>query len=222
MICNLKINIKKMLLLVGTGTILINNTGCYNDNITVEKEINLSTEQDITTEYVEEQNDLNNYDEQELISYFNDLNEEIDEIINEENIDQGLEKIGDIVATMIGFIWYGEEIKGITFDELSKDTKEIILDIYYKVDAKIENKIPDYKENIKDKYEIISKFIKDKYDDIKYNVDIWLEEKLGEENYNDLKEETKKNFNESVEDMEEVADFYKEKVNNWYQKKKSK
>lgn len=135
-----------------------------------------------------------------------------------------LSKVGDKVATMIGFIWYDEEIKGVTYKELSETAKNKILSIYYSVDAKIENKIPNYKDKIKYKYKVISNFIKDKYDDLKYNVDSWLLDTLGKEKYNEYLEmtkELKEGANNSVQDIKDVGTFYKEKIKEWYQKKKS-
>ena len=135
-----------------------------------------------------------------------------------------LDKIGDKVATMIGFIWYGEEINGVTYNELSSSAKTKVKNIYYNVDSKIENKIPNYKEKIKYKYSVIKNFIKDKYDDLKYNVDSWLLNTLGSEKYSEFKkakEELKEGTSNSINDMKIVKDLYKEKIYEWYQKKKS-
>lgn len=242
-----QINIKKILLLFSTGIILITNTGCYNKTTEIKKstsekfnedkqekttsvqtteiiieETKTSEQNKVQEEITTEENEI--YSEDAVIEEFSKIEKNITSVLNEENIDNVLSKIGDSVATMIGFIWYGEEIHGVTYNELSSEAKEKVLNIYYKADAAIENKFPNYKDKIKDKYQIVSSFIKDKYDDAKYNVDIWLREKLGEEGYQkyiDSKEELKKGASESIEDMKEVKELYKQKVNDWYQKKKS-
>lgn len=155
-----------------------------------------------------------------ILKEFENIEKETDECINNKKLS---DRITDKVATMIGFIWYDEEINGIKYKELKEETKEKLLDIYYKIDGKIESKNPNYKEQIKDKYSIISKFIKDKYDDFKYDKDIFLKETL-KDKYNDyieVKEDLKEKQEETKEKINNKKEEYNEKIKNWYIKKKS-
>ena len=186
------------------------------ESIKVEEKININ-ENNITNKKTKEINENN------IIEEFLTMQQQINNTVYDKT-STFLSKVGDKVATMIGFIWYDEEIKGVTSKELSETAKNKILSIYYSVDAKIENKIPNYKEKIKYKYKTISNFIKDKFDDLKYNVDSWLLDTLGKEKYNEyleMKKELKEGVNNSVQDMKDVGTFYKEKIKEWYQKKKS-
>jgi hypothetical protein len=247
-----KFSIKKSFTLLALGSVLITSSGCYNNQsidlttqenydtteVTTEVdkteynsvEINNEVETteaniEITTEIeITESKNNNDYDI-EVINYFNEKESEINQLLSQENVEQGLSKIGDYIATMIGFIWYGEEINGVTYNQLSNEAKDTVLNIYYRVDAKIENKIPNYKEKIKDKYQIVSNFIKDKYDDLKYSTDEWLKEKLSDEEYQKYTESVdifKEQTKESIDDVNELKDKAVEKVDEWYQKKKSK
>lgn len=155
-----------------------------------------------------------------ILKEFENIEKETDECINNKKLS---DKITDKVATMIGFIWYDEEINGIKYKELKEETKEKLLNIYYKIDGKIESKNPNYKEQIKDKYSIISKFMKDKYDDFKYDKDIFLKETL-KDKYNDyikVKEALKEKQEETKGKINTKKEEYNEKIKNWYIKKKS-
>ena len=155
-----------------------------------------------------------------ILKEFENIEKETDECINNKKLS---DKITDKVATMIGFIWYDEEINGIKYKELKEETKEKLLNIYYKIDGKIESKNPNYKEKIKDKYSIISKFMKDKYDDFKYDKDIFLKETL-KDKYNDyikVKEALKEKQEETKGKINTKKEEYNEKIKNWYIKKKS-
>lgn len=188
-----------------------------NEEAVINEQSNNINENNITNQKTKEINEDN------VIEEFLTMQQQINNTVYDK-ASTFLSKVGDKVATMIGFIWYDEEIKGVTYKELSETAKNKILSIYYSVDAKIENKIPNYKDKIKYKYKVISNFIKDKYDDLKYNVDSWLLDTLGKEKYNEyleMKKELKEGANNSVQDIKDVGTFYKEKIKEWYQKKKS-
>ena len=82
------------------------------------------------------------------------------------------------------FIFYDSEINGITFDELTDSGKQRILELASKIDTKIENKFPNYKETISDTtkkaFNKASELIKKGAN----NLSEFSKEKLGEENYN--------------------------------------
>ncbi len=86
--------------------------------------------------------DNSNLDE-EIISYLDNLNNGLDNF-NESNSTSIKEGFVD----MIDFIFYGKELKGVTFKELSDGVKIKILKKSYIIDSKVDGKIPGYKEEI--------------------------------------------------------------------------
>lgn len=212
------------------NNIKVENRTSIVDNKDVEKsriniESNKSIEKNLQNKIKKEEIKISS-DEKIVTEFYNiesDINRNI--IINSNSL---LDKIGDKVAIMIGFLFYEEEIKGVKFDDLTNSTKEKILKIYYSIDSKVESKIPNYKENIKNKSVVISKYIKDKYTNVREKTSNYMEEKMGEKKYQqyqtkkeELKQDIKQGIDSSVSDIKNVKDIYKEKIDEWYEKKKS-
>ena len=57
-------------------------------------------------------------------------------------------KLKNILFTIVDFIFYDGKIKGHTFNDLSSTAKLKIISIALKIDNKIEEYIPGYKETI--------------------------------------------------------------------------
>lgn len=77
-----------------------------------------------------------------VISYFNTFSNEID------NTSELKSSIKEKFVTVVDFLFYDGEIKGKTFKELSTSAKLKVLQIFLKIDNKIENKFPNYKQSI--------------------------------------------------------------------------
>ena len=125
---------------------------------------------------------------------------------------------------IVDFLFYDGKINGVTFDELSENGKQKVLELANKIDLKIEKKFPGYKETISNKatsaFLRVSEIIKDGAKDLSS----FSKEKLGEENYNsiiDAKDELvlySKNALSFVKDIGTTAfEKTKEKLNSWYQ-----
>lgn len=71
---------------------------------------------------------------------------------------------------VVDFIFYGTEIKGRTFASLSESSKSKVLYYALLMDQSIDNKWPDYKNNISKKYQDIKAKLLAKYLDIYANV----------------------------------------------------
>ena len=104
-------------------------------------------------------NDNNNYDDKDtytevdIINYTNTLDEAID------NDDSSIkDKLKDNFITIVDFIFYDKEIKGYKFSQLTNSAKLKVINTALKIDKKIDEYFPGYKESISDKY----KQIKDK------------------------------------------------------------
>ena len=172
------------------------------------------------------QNSTVNYsnNDETAIQTFNNLNEEIDNILNSENVENAKETAKGTFITIVDFIFYDSEINGVTFDELTDSGKQKVLEIANKIDTKIENKFPNYKETISDKtkkaFNKASELIKKGA----YNLSEFSKEKLGEENYNaiiDAKDEfidyTKQAISIIGDVGSDVFESGKEYIKNWYE-----
>ena len=125
---------------------------------------------------------------------------------------------------IVDFLFYDGCIKGVTFDELTISGKEKILEIANKIDEKLEEKAPGYKDSIsantKNAYNKASEVIKEGAS----NISDFAKEKLGDENYNsiiDAKNElikySKNAFSLISSTSSELLTSAKDKLNKWYQ-----
>lgn len=162
--------------------------------------------------------------ELETVEYFNNVEQEVNEYVNSSNFENVKDKLNDIFISTVDFVFYGKEINGVTFNDLTEETKNQILKILERIDNAIETKQPRYKVILKDKslelYTNISEKVKQ---GISYT-DSFLEEKIGEEKYQDIKDATTE-FGSDVKDITVEAfndskELVKEGfsiVKNWYE-----
>lgn len=159
-----------------------------------------------------------------VIETFNDINQEVDVILQNDEDESIKDKAKGTFITIVDFIFYDAEIKGIKFDDLTDGAKEEVLTLAHLIDSKIENRFPAYKDAISDKtkgaYNKASEIIKKGAN----NVKDFSKEKLGEENYNaiiDAKDELvyyTKNALSIVGDVtSNLWESGKTKIKNWYE-----
>lgn len=138
--------------------------------------------------------------EVEAVQYFNTVEEEVNEYVNSDNFDNVKDNLNDLFISTVDFVFYGKEINGVTFNDLTEDTKNQILRILERIDNAIESKQPGYKVIVKDKsselYDNVSEKIKE---GLNYT-DNFLEEKIGEERYQGIKDATTE-FGSDVKDI---------------------
>ena len=239
-----KINNKKIICILISGFIIVSISGCSKTdsslNNTYKQNNEIITETNNTDENTKE---INNIDEiqntsnnnlQNKITYsdndeiaietFNNLNYEIDSLLNSEKIEDVKETAKGTFVTIVDFIFYDSEINGVTFDELTDSGKQKVLEIANKIDTKIENKFPNYKETISDKtkkaFNKASELIKKGAN----NLNDFSKEKLGEDNYNaiiDAKDEFIDYTKQAIEIIGDVGsnafESGKEYIKNWYE-----
>lgn len=82
--------------------------------------------------------------EEEVVNYFEDNYNEI----NSNTWDNVKNSAKEYFITIVDFIFYDSEIEGHTFNDLSTSAKLKIISIALKIDSKIEDHIPGYKETI--------------------------------------------------------------------------
>lgn len=221
---------KKIFIIVLSGFILI--TGCSNK---IEPREQIKQETPKTETKNEEKAQISSVSnkeskqtpeiitdrDKEVLNYFNDIKNNIDtEEVKEEVIKKFI--------TMTDFIFYDGEIKGIKFNYLKEETKNNILEIYYTVDTKIENKFPNYKDKIDEKYNSAKEYLKQKYDEISQKTDDKLKENMSDETYNNFKESASEIMERDKEVIDKTKDAAKDtydktktKVKDWYQNLKN-
>ena len=87
----------------------------------------------------------------------------MDTLVTQEDISKTDERtLKNTFITLTDFIFYDGEIKGKKFSDLTSSAKEKVIDIYTKIDDKLETKFPNYKENIKGTSKNAYNNIKDK------------------------------------------------------------
>ena len=118
------------------------------DQSSLEENTNITTPE--TNDSTKNNNEVSTNKDETIINY---LNEQTESINNGAESDVSLrEKIKTSFANIYNFIFNGSTIKGITFKELRTETKLKVLEKSIELDYKIDQKFPNYKDNIKDKY----------------------------------------------------------------------
>lgn len=224
---------KKIFIIVLSGFILM--TGCQNkieprnQNETIEKIETSSKKED--NQIKKENNQVETKEttkpqiitdrDKEVLNYFNDVKNNID---TEEIKENAIKKF----IIMTDFIFYDGEIKGVKFKELKEETKNSVLEIYYAIDTKIENKFPNYKDTLEEKYESTKEYLNQKYNEISEKTDNALKENMSEETYKNFKESAseiiesdKELIDKTKEATKETYDKTKTKVKDWYQNLKN-
>lgn len=169
-----------------------------------------------------------NYNEKDniVIDELNNTLKNIEESTQDENFK---DKVSSTFISIVDFLFYDGTIKGISFDELTEKGKEKVLEISSKIDVKLEEKCPGYKEKISNStskaYQKASEIIKKGAK----NVNDFAKSALGDENYQaiiDAKDELVKYSKESLNYVtgagSKVFNNTKEKLNEWYQNFKNK
>lgn len=117
----------------------IDDTKDYVQNDNIEKNTNEDLNQSKDNE------EVINYSEEDVINYVSFMENEVSNNSISDNIK-------DKFIEVIDFIFYDKEIKGYKFSDLTTSAKIKIISMAIKIDSKIEEKIPNYKNTISSKY----------------------------------------------------------------------
>lgn len=155
------------------------------------------------------------------LSYFEDKEKEIEsEIKNGELSDKTKKTIVDLTD----FVFYDKEINGIKYSDLKEETKQKINDIIGTMDEKVEEKVPNYKEQIKNTFDETYPIVIDKVKEGVTYVDDTLEEIFGTADYNNAKQKISEKANQIKEKSKELIEkgqdnlsTAKDKVKSWYE-----
>jgi len=157
----------------------------------------------------------NKSDESEtnIVNYFTNFSNEID------NTNDLKSSIKEKFVSIVDFLFYDEPINGTTFKELSTATKLKVLNLFLKIDHKIEEKFPNYKNTISSKGNKVYTNAKNKaiesYFDITTDVCQNDQElcNTAKEGLSDLK----KNFSLTWDFIKEMSSAGISKLKNWYE-----
>lgn len=232
----IKFNKEKVICVLLSGFILLNFSGCSKTNIDDAINNNQCTHENINNEQVieniEQNKEINEnteqiYTEEDLIviNSFNEIKDEISKKIDDSNF---LDSCKATFITIVDFIFYDGEIKGIKFDDLSEEAKQNILKTSNQIDELITSKFPNYKEDISsttsNAFNKASELIKKGAN----NVNDFSKELLGEDNYNAIIDAKDDIVDYSKDAFENISDFtsnlYKDgktKIKTWYEQFKT-
>lgn len=156
------------------------------------------------------------------IEYFNNAEKEIDDMSN--NIEKLKTEGKALFVKLVDFVFYDTTINGITFKELTEETQDKLVDIINRIDLKIEEKIPGYKETIKDYTGKTYVYLSEKLKQGITYIDEKIYEEVGAEKYDNFKQNfdetiknTKENLNIAIDASKEILDKGKDKIKTWYE-----
>lgn len=221
-----------ILLVAVTYNTLANETDTTTKNELKESnsvEYRVSENQNLIVEETEKLGEKMPITEDEFTIYLTEISQDVDTLTAKESLTTLDKKtLTNTFITLTDFIFYNGEIKGKTFSSLTTEVKEKVIDIYEKIDAKIEKSYPGYKEKIKETSIKTYNNMKEKLISLKAEITQNYINEIGEEKYN----EQVATFNESKETMEEsfspvidviveesrkIYETTKNKFDNWYQ-----
>lgn len=116
-----------------------------------------------TTTTTKKVSDSLSYKEEDVIAYVENLNNEVD---NANSNMSFKEKFKEKFILVVDFIFYDGEIKGYKFDELTNTAKAKVVFYALKIDSKINDLWPNYKEIIGDKVNDLKAKLIAKYMDV--------------------------------------------------------
>lgn len=161
--------------------------------------------------------------DEDVVNYVSTIENEIENInYTESNKETIKEKLKENFIVLTDFIFYDGTIKGKTFNELSSDAKEEILELYEKIDNKIENVYPNYKEEIKDTSTKAYSKAKEMTISLKEYLKKSYIDSIGEDTYQKEMEIIKDTKDKVKEKAEPIIDTAKEKTKETYAKTKDK
>ena len=165
---------------------------------------------DITTETITD-NDL------EILDYFDKMGDIVKESFNSDDL---LDKGKSYFIYCVDFLFYDGEINGIRFNDLTDSAKEQLLRDISTIDSLICSKYPNYKDDIKEGYGNAYNKASEVIRVGSENINEFSRDKLGEENYNKLKEYKDLFVDTAFGDWDDFVDILgkgKQKVKDWYE-----
>lgn len=137
-------------------------------------------------------------------------------VFTDANIEEFNAKVKAEIVKITDFVFNGTEINGHTFDELTEQAKLYVMDLLVKIDAKIEEVHPGYKDEIKIKVKDYTDRITDKY----YEITEKICTEMGTTACNQAKKDVetmKENFNLTLDLAKVIGKSTIESIKEWYE-----
>ena len=247
---NFNLNKEKMYVLILSGFLLINTSSCgkatvkqENNDYHVEDKMEekdiqevqnsssfttgepaVDKKEDMSLEEI--QNNIVVYSEEDnvIIEEFTTIKNKLIDYVNSEEVESAKKMAKGVFVSIVDFLFYDGELKGIKFDDLTEEGQKKVLSLATEVDSCMMKKFPTYKEDIssatKNAYAKASELIEKGSNNIKE----FSKEKLGEDNYNAIKDAKDELVEYTKEAAVVVGDLSsklwnstKEKIKNWYE-----
>ena len=164
--------------------------------------------------------------DEEFVSYISDVEGEVVRIAEQKTVTENDKNtLKNTFITLTDFIFYGGTIKGKTFEQLQDETKVKVIDLYNRIDAKIESVSPNYKENIKTTGKKVYTNVVEKASNLKDNIKEGYKSFVGEDGYNQTSsawESDKQSVKDVYEAYEPTIDKAKDKAKDTYENAKDK
>lgn len=191
------------------------------EEIKIDSKPNDNENKDVSNNKDTIKNDNYNKKDNIVIDELNNTLKNIEKSTRDENFK---DKASSTFISIVDFLFYDGTIKDVTFDELTEKGKEKVLEIASKIDVKLEEKCPGYKETISNStskaYQKASEIIKNGAK----NINDFAKNALGDENYQtiiDAKDELAKYSKDALNFVtgagSKVFNETKDKLNEWYQ-----
>lgn len=126
--------------------------------------------------------------EEDIVSYFEQVDQDIDVYLSNSENTSLSDTIKNSFITCIDFLFYDKPIKGIYFHDLTDATKTKLQNMIIYMDEKIEKRFPCYKDYWEEKYQTL----KEKTQEYLDKTDLYLEEQIGEDKYQQYKDTVSK------------------------------
>lgn len=152
-----------------------------------------------------------------------ELNSSMNKISAQKSGTNFTESAKSTFVTLVDFIFYDGTIKGVTFNELTDEGKQKVLELANKIDNTLEQKSPGYKDKISSTGGKLFNKASEIINDNATNMDNFAKEALGPENYqtlidaaNNLKEKGKDALNFVEDNGSKIINSTKDKLDEWY------
>ena len=190
-----------------TEVTIVENTTETTTELTTEEATTEATTMETTTEVEQSKDD-------QVINELKNDQDELQDAYDNHDTESLASKGKKYFIKAVDFIFYDGEIKGVKFDELKEESKQVIYEQLCDMDELIMTLAPNYKETISEKYQIVKDFTKKGY----YFVLDKIKDALGEERYDKIAE-IKDNLKDKIGDLYEGG---KTKIKDWYEEFKNK
>lgn len=165
----------------------------------------ITTQEITTTEATTQSKDIDN----QILNSFNKDKDELQEAYDNRDTETLAQKGKKYFIKAVDFIFYDGEIKGVKYDDLKEESKEVLFEQLCEMDELIMTLAPNYKENISEKYHVVKDLTNKAY----YYVLDKIKTALGEERYDKIGE-IKDSVKEKLSDVYEKG---KTKIKDWYE-----